>query len=218
MDNNKNNNIIYIKSYSNPYDNRKSLYKDNKNKSGVYCWENKITGKLYIGSSKNITKRLYEYFSLNGINYLLARSKSLILSSMLKYGYINFNFHIVLYCNKDQLISREQYYIDLVKPEYNLRKFAYSPLEYKHTPETILKLKSYKPSIETLAKLRSSKELCGNIVIVVDKESFKLNKYPSLNSAARALNVNKQMLHYYIKRNTLLKNKYLIIKLIRFEY
>lgn len=37
------------------------------------------------------------------------------------------------YCNKENDISREQYYIDLLKPEYNILQVAGSSLGFKHS-------------------------------------------------------------------------------------
>jgi hypothetical protein len=56
-----------------------------------------------------------------------------------------------------ELISREQYYIDLLNPEYNICKVAGSRLGCKHSPETLLKYKSRKLSAEAIANLKSSK-------------------------------------------------------------
>jgi hypothetical protein len=108
--------------------------------------------------------------------------------------------------------------MDLLNPEYNLRKFAYSPLGYKHSAETILKLKTYIRSPQQLAKMRASKELDGNIIILININNFNIKKYPSLNSAARDLNVSKQILLYYIKKDSIYKNTHLIIKLIKFNF
>jgi len=44
---------------------------------------------------------------------------SIIHSATLKHGYINFSLDILEYCVIDVLITREEYYLDLVKPEYN---------------------------------------------------------------------------------------------------
>jgi group I intron endonuclease len=44
--------------------------------------------------------------------------------TLLKYGYSAFSLYILEYCNKEDLISREQYYLDLYKPEYNVLKIA----------------------------------------------------------------------------------------------
>lgn len=38
--------------------------------------------------------------------------------------------------------KREQHYIDTLYPEYNVLKTAYSSLGYKHTPESLEKVRS----------------------------------------------------------------------------
>lgn len=69
-------------------------------------------------------------------------------------GYSGFKLYILEYCESDQLLTREQYYIDLLNPEYNLLRVAGSSLGIKHSLVTIAKLKSYKLTSEQLAKLR----------------------------------------------------------------
>jgi hypothetical protein len=41
------------------------------------------------------------------------------------------------YCNNDVLIKREQYYLDLLKPDYNILKIAYSLAGFKHSEESL---------------------------------------------------------------------------------
>ena len=48
----------------------------------------------------------------------------LINKALVKYGYSNFSLEILEYCDPALAISREQYYIDLLKPIYNLAKVA----------------------------------------------------------------------------------------------
>ena len=55
-----------------------------------------------------------------------------ITKALLKYGYSVFSLEILEYCEALEAISREQYYPDLLKPEYNVLKIAGSPLGYKH--------------------------------------------------------------------------------------
>jgi group I intron endonuclease len=43
---------------------------------------------------------------------------------LLKYGYSNFSIDILEYCELNVLIEREQYYINHLKPEYNIYKRA----------------------------------------------------------------------------------------------
>jgi group I intron endonuclease len=47
---------------------------------------------------------------------------------------------ILEYCTAENAISREQYYIDLLKPEYNILTIAGSRLGSKHSRETLLKM------------------------------------------------------------------------------
>ena len=120
MNNKENNNIniIPVVSYSNAYMD-KSIYEQNKNKSGVYRLVNKINGKSYVGSSMSLTNTLSIYYTLN----LLKRKKGsiIIYRALLKYGYSNFRLDILEYCEAGLLMKREQYYIDLLKPKYNIK-------------------------------------------------------------------------------------------------
>ena len=64
----------------------------------------------------------------------------MIYSAILKYGYCNFQLEILEYCTKENAISREQYYIDLLKPEYNLNIIAGSRLGSVNSEESRLKM------------------------------------------------------------------------------
>jgi hypothetical protein len=48
--------------------------------------------------------------------------------ALLKYGYSAFSLYILEYCNKEDLVSREQHYLDIYKAEYNTLKIAGSSL------------------------------------------------------------------------------------------
>lgn len=50
-----------------------------------------------------------------------------------KYGYAEFKLEILEYCSIEELIIREQFYFDEFNPEYNILKFAGSPLGYRHS-------------------------------------------------------------------------------------
>ncbi len=125
---------------------------DNKNKAGVYRWINKDNNKTYIGSAKNLRTRFYVFYSVNR----LINSKMPIYRAILKYGYSNFTLEILEYCEPDKTVTREQYYIDLLKPEYNILTTAGSTFGYKHTKETLEKFKSRVLSDEARANLAVS--------------------------------------------------------------
>jgi group I intron endonuclease len=83
---------------------------------GIYEIKNKLTGKSYIGSSKQIQKRWEQH--------LLALRKGIHHSVLLqrawnKYGEDYFEFLIKEECGEGQLLEREQQYLNL-KPEYNV--------------------------------------------------------------------------------------------------
>lgn len=120
----------------------KAIYKDNNAKSGIYCLTNIVTGKFYIGSAVNLTRRFREYFSIKYLTKELLVNNSYIYKALLKYGYSNFKLEIIEYCNKESLINREQYYIDLLKPEYNLCLVAGSALGRVVKNNTRLKLRN----------------------------------------------------------------------------
>jgi group I intron endonuclease len=68
----------------------------------------------------------------------------LICLSLLKYGYPSFKLFILEYCDKEDLILREQYYFDLLEPKYNVCKTAGSTLGKMHTEEAKKKIGLYK--------------------------------------------------------------------------
>lgn len=126
-----------IKNYSNAEEMKTEALKDNKGKSGIYRWINKINGNTYVGSAVNLKKRLGNYYNMKE----LTRNPRPITDALLKYGHKNFILEILEYCDSTNFIEREQFYLDLLIPEYNILKYAYSVLGYKHTQETIEKLK-----------------------------------------------------------------------------
>ena len=91
---------------------------------GIYKITNETDNKVYVGSSLNIKNREYKHF------WLLFNNKhdnSYLQNSFNKNGKSKFKFEILEFCNPSELISRENYYIDLLKsnsPEfgYNLAK------------------------------------------------------------------------------------------------
>ena len=116
------------------------ILKDNKDKAGIYRWVNKVNGNTYVGSSVNLSLRLKKYYDFSYIAFELLKSKSRIYSAILRYGHSNFRLEILEYCTKENAISREQYYIDLLKPEYNINPTAGSRFGSTHLAETLLKM------------------------------------------------------------------------------
>lgn len=111
-----------------------NILDDNRNKGGIYCWINNINDKIYVGSSVNLTERFYKYYS---VKHLTMR-KTPIHNAILKYGFSNFSLAILEYIvDKEEVVNKEQYYLDLLDPNYNILEIAGSSLGYKHTEETL---------------------------------------------------------------------------------
>ena len=77
-------------------------------KSGIYKITNLINGKIYIGSTCNFKDRKSKHKN--------KRNNSLISRAIFKYCWKNFLFEILEYCDREVLIEREQFYLDLFKP------------------------------------------------------------------------------------------------------
>jgi group I intron endonuclease len=93
--------------------------------TGIYQILNLITNKFYIGSTskKGFKSRWWQHKSSlkNNINHSIKLQRS-----WNKYGESNFVFKILEECLPEKCIEREQYYLDTLKPEYNIRKIAHN--------------------------------------------------------------------------------------------
>lgn len=114
----------------------------NTNNSGIYKISNLINKKIYIGSSCNLQKRKTSHFN----NLLKNKHHSMYLQRAYnKYGKDSFIFEVIEFCTKESLKNREQFYIDNLKPEYNISLDATAPMmDRKHSSETIEKFKKVK--------------------------------------------------------------------------
>jgi group I intron endonuclease len=65
-----------------------------------------------------------------------------IYKALLKYGYANFSLEILEYCEPSKCVEREQYYLDLLKPEYNILPTAGSSFGFRHSEESKNKISS----------------------------------------------------------------------------
>jgi group I intron endonuclease len=100
-----------------------------------------LNGKSYIGSSVDLGRRFSEYFSEKHLQKESVKNGSIIYKALLKYGYSNFSLEIIEYCDPSDATKREQDYMDLLKPEYNINPKAGSRLSSTQSDEAKAKIR-----------------------------------------------------------------------------
>ena len=172
-----------VKYYEDIYTMKSQILKENKNKSGIYKFVNKLSGSFYIGSAKNLRTRIYSYLQLSIL--LKGKNNSIITRALIKYGYSNFSLEILEYCDVSKLIEREQYYFDLLEPDYNIAKVAGSTIgvprseEFKNKLRELRKGKVHKEETKLLMSqihLGANNSMFGKNHTDQTKELIRLSK------------------------------------------
>ena len=118
--------------------NRNLIGVENRKRTVIYQWINLINGKIYIGSGWNGSVRLLSYWTPSVLNRNLP-----IYNLINLYGHNNFCLAIIEdlgptgSVTKKFMLSREQYYLDILLNEYKFLKLNLSPtagnnLGFKH--------------------------------------------------------------------------------------
>nr|QJQ35329.1 GIY-YIG endonuclease [Fusarium brevicatenulatum]QJQ35361.1 GIY-YIG endonuclease [Fusarium pseudoanthophilum] len=135
----------FIHYFNNVQESKKDIYKLLRKKAGIYVFINNKTNKLYVGSSVNLTRRMaiYYYYYNSDKPAGAASPRPVIIRAMKKYGLDNFSLGIKEFCdnNPKVCLDLEQKWIDHYKPVYNVLTVAGSSSGFKHSIETINKLK-----------------------------------------------------------------------------
>jgi group I intron endonuclease len=148
--------------YLNADTDKSNILADNKGKAGIYLWKHKELEKMYIGSAVNLSLRLSYYYSPSGLkiadNYI---SRAIILHTHEAFSLSILEYIDISNLSKEEarqlILSREQFYLDTLQPEYNILRVAGNNLGYKHIEETLAKMSEIKSgkthSAETKAKM-----------------------------------------------------------------
>jgi group I intron endonuclease len=138
----------------------------------------------------------------------------------LKYGHSGFSLDILEYCGEGVVIEKEQYYMDLLNPEYNILKTAGSTKDYKHTEETLAKFRARLYSAEHMAMLKENQSKFnseeqraesrermleinkrkGIRVEVIDLDTNITTTYDSIRKAAESIGCAKNAIICYEKQ------------------
>jgi hypothetical protein len=198
-----------VKIYQNVTTEKAKILKENTGLAGVYLWTNINNYKRYVGSGTNLSNRLSLYFTSSKMDSVLKRSRSHILSAILKHGISNFTLSILEYCDPEKAISREDYWIETLRPEYNILQKAGSSFGFRHSPETIQKMSELQNLIKhrnpgLFKKGHKKIEGAGKLskrVEVLDIDTSKRTIYNTISAAAEALNINQAAISMYFVRN-----------------
>jgi len=220
---------VPIKIYPNADLDKERIILENKDKAGVYQFINLLTGDSYVGSSTNLSRRLRQYYSYSFISSP-ARGKSIIFSSILRNGYSNFSLTILEYCEINDSMNREQFYIDVILPSMNILQIAGNSLGYKHTKESIAKISYIKKDscfgsnngfyskqhtlenrklLSEIAKARP-KSPNAKSVILSDSNHIFIQEFKSMTALSLFLKADKGTLAKYRELGKLFRGLYYI--------
>ncbi len=96
-----------------------------KNEVGIYGIQCAKNGRIYIGRSRNIRRRLVGHYS----KLKQGRHPNRYLQEDFnRYGISYFRSRVIMRCNPDDLLEKEQYFINVDSRMYNIVKFADSSI------------------------------------------------------------------------------------------
>lgn len=115
--------------------------------SGIYIIKSTINDKCYVGSAISIIRRIRDHknFLRNDKHY-----NKKLQNHYNKYGIDSLSYNILEYCDKSILIEREQYFIDNLRPFFNICKIAGTTLGITY--------KIYEPTKEKKKKISNSRK------------------------------------------------------------
>lgn len=141
--------------------------------AGIYAIICTVTGKQYIGSSSDLHNRWLTHRShlRNG------RGAILLQRAWNKYGEEAFIFTILEYVeNPDELIAREQHYLDTLRPALNARPIAERNSGMHFTEEHIEHMRQAKANISPEARNRMSAAKKGKVPLLATEASARATR------------------------------------------
>lgn len=146
------------------------------NISGIYAIVNTVNGKQYIGRAGCLRRRYTRH--LNDFKLKKHRNQHLQ-RSYENYGSEAFQFKVLEYLPKSELVEREQYYLDQIKENrelyYNISLLSSGPgncLTEESRKKISATLLGHKHSKETIAKLAKVSPFQPKVIRLVDPTGF----------------------------------------------
>lgn len=146
---------------------------------GIYCIINIINHKRYIGASKNVKSRMEHHRVIlksgNGVNWYLQKEYD-------QFGKDKFEYIILEECAKENLYSRELYFINYYQTNntnygYNLSTKNIGALEYEHPPDITQRISSALIGIKGRKVSKEERESTSRKLQGLPKEKPSSSKY-----------------------------------------
>jgi group I intron endonuclease len=107
---------------------KKQQEKDELDQAGIYMIMNIMNNHRYIGQSKSIKERWRDHkYALKNNNH----KNQYLQNAWNHYKEGNFYFSVLEFCKQNNLNEREQYWIERLKPEYNIVKNVFEWSHYR---------------------------------------------------------------------------------------
>lgn len=176
--------------------------------SGIYKIINIINNKIYIGSSCNIKARWQTHRDTLRKN--IHHNKHLQ-KSYNKYGKDNFTFEIIELCDKEFLLIKEQYWLDLLNPTnnkigYNNAQIAGSCLGIKQSKDACRK-KSEISKGKPMNNCWEGRKNTGTCIILID-EFGNCKEIPTITKLIKYLGVSRNTIYRTLKGESSMITKY----------
>ncbi len=176
-----------------------------KDTSGIYKITNLINNKFYIGSGKCIRKRFYAHKTELKHN---KHTNSHLQRSWNKYGEENFKFEVLVTCPKEYRVKLEQWFLDNMKPEYNICMLASCPnpviITDEYRKQISLRFKGKKQSSEWVSSRTEKRKIK---IVSLNLKTNNVEFYNSQKEACLKSNISEPSIISSIKNNKIMKNK-----------
>jgi len=158
-----------------------------KYRSGIYKISNSINDRIYIGSAIS----LYNRYHCHRLDLLNNRHHSLKLQRFCnKYGFDKLKFEVVEYCEKKDLLVREQIYLDALNPFYNTAKFAGNTTGVKASIELKKRFSEMRKGKITTGML--GKNHTNETKELISKKAKQRGLHPNFIAASKKANTGKK--------------------------
>jgi GIY-YIG catalytic domain len=201
---------------------RKDIKKMTEKRPGVYLWYNKTKNHYYVGSGISLYKRLSKYYQESYLNYP-SHYDLPIVRAIAKYGLDNFILVILDYPIKSRIHESEQYFIDTLRPYYNIRQVAgfrsgapiiRQPISEEHRMKLSLRRGAnhhnygLKRSSEVISLMRDNHPRTKKLYQYLEDKVTLVAQYNSIREMQKKTGITKEYVSRCIKANRLVHNKY----------